>query len=377
MSADDSVERLRSENQRLRERVRELEEGLRQRREHPLNGHETIWGLEAMLLFISPDSRVRYVNSNMERLLGYPRQTLLGRPLHVIDHLPFGAGLLELMRDQVLHSGIPIQQETSYYDSASRMMKHVVIRATPAEEGLQFVIEDLSPLKRLEAIFSRYVSPRVIERMLGSGKDYLKAEAAELTVLFSDLRGFTHASQHLAPEDVKALIDSHLEVALKVITEEDGTVDKIMGDGVMAFFGAPVPSQDHPVRALNAALRMQHAHTHVMREWDAAGLPALPLGIGLNTGRVVVGNIGSDVRMEYTVLGHEVNLGARLCQSAAGGDILMSHQTFLQVKTLLTGGLARLNFPVRFRGGTPLMVKGLDAPILTVVAQIIGTPAEG
>lgn len=371
MGTEQDLARLQAENQALRERISALEEGLRRGNGPNSNGQETIWGLEAMLLFISADNRIRYLNSNMARLLGYPRETLMGRPLHVVDHLPFGAGLLELLRDQVRHSGAAHQQETSYYDAASRRMKHVIIRATPVEDGIQFVIEDLSQLKRLEAIFSRYVSPRVIERMLDSGKDYLRAEAADLTVLFSDLRGFTHASQHLAPESVKALIDSHLEVALQVINEEDGTVDKIMGDGVMAFFGAPVPSLDHPVRALNAALRMQNAHAQVEKDWAEQGLPSLPLGIGLNTGRVVVGNIGSEVRMEYTVLGHEVNLASRLCQAAAGGDILMSLQTFSQVRELLTAGQARLNFPVRFRSGQPLLAKGLDEPIPTVIAQII------
>jgi class 3 adenylate cyclase len=252
-------------------------------------------------------------------------------------------------------------------------MKDVVIRATPSGGDVQFLVEDRSRVKLLEGMFSRYVSPRVIEQMLVTQKDYLQAEQTELTVLFSDLRGFTRAARDLTPDTVKRMIDLHLGAVIQVIVSEEGTVDKIMGDGIMAFFGAPVKTQDHPSRALNAALRMQRVHEEVMAQWQKAGLPVLLMGIGINTGTVVVGNIGCELRMEYTALGHEVNLASRLCQAAGAGETLLSTQSFNLIRAALTEGRSRLPFPVRFRNGLRVHAKGLEEPVPTII--VMSTPS--
>ncbi len=370
MAGPETIEFLVRENATLRARVDELEEDLQLRSStaSDQNRPETILGLNVMILYVSPNGMVGYMNSAMARLLGQPRDTLLGRPLDDLDKFRWGPGLLRMLWDRAREEDRPQEVEAKFYDETSRLMRYVVIRATPSDGGLQYVIEDRTHFKHLQSIFSRYVSPRVIEQMLATGKDYLRAEHVNLSVLFSDLRGFTAASRNLTPEQVKQLIDSHLAAVIDVLTAEDGTIDKIMGDGIMAFFGAPVRMPDHPVRALNAALKMQRAHEKVMERWEKVGLPILPMGIGINTGEVVVGNVGCEKRMEYTALGHDVNLAARLCQAAGAGDIILSTKTFKAVKHLLTSGQARLDFPVKFRNGFRLTVKGVDEPVPTVIA---------
>jgi class 3 adenylate cyclase len=370
MAEQNTLESLVRENETLRARLGELEQSLSVRavRPAPATKPETILGLDVMILLVNAEGQVRYMNSAMSRLLAQKREEVVGEPLEAIDRFHWGPGLLTMMYEQAKEDDRTQEAEAKYYDQATRQMKYVTIRGTPSEGGIQFVIEDRSHFKQLEGIFSRYVSPRVIEQMMATGKDYLQAEQLDLTLLFSDLRGFTAAARNLEPGAVKQLIDTHLAAVIDVITGEDGTVDKIMGDGIMAFFGAPVRQPDHPVRALNAALKMQRVHQQVMELWTARGLPALPMGIGINTGTVVVGNIGCDQRMEYTALGHEVNLASRLCQAAAGGEIILSTQTFQAVRDLLTCGNARLDFPVKFRNGFKVNAKGIDEPVPTVVA---------
>lgn len=372
MGVEDELVALRLENSRLRDRIQELE-AARPLRSSPVSHQETIRGLDAMVLFVSPQGRVRYANSNFARFSGQPRDALVGLMLERIDQLPWGPGVLKRLWEASADSDQAQDVEASWFDPVERTLKFALIRATRGEDGMQIVVEDRSHFKQLEGIFRRYVSPRVIERMLASGKNYLSAEKAELTLLFSDLRGFTAASKRLPPERVKAMMDAHLGAMIDVIVQQEGTVDKIMGDGVMAFFGAPVQMADHPVRALNAALHMQQAQNGVVARWRAEGLPELRLGIALNSGDVVVGNIGCEQRMDYTALGHEVNLAARLCQAAQGDEILISLPTFHQVRELLTQGVGKLDFPVRFRNGTLVRAKGLDEPVQTVVVSLIST----
>ena len=370
MAGPETIEFLVRENATLRARVDELEEDLQLRASssNDQNRPETILGLNVMILYVSPNGNVGYMNSAMARLFGLPRESLLGRPLKELDQFRWGPGLLRMLWERAAGGSRSHEVEAKYYDESTRTMRYVVIRATPSDGGVQYVIEDRTHFKHLQSIFSRYVSPRVIEQMLATGKDYLRAEHVNLTILFSDLRGFTAASRSLPPEAVKEMIDAHLGALVDVLVAEDGTIDKIMGDGIMAFFGAPVRLPDHPVRALNAALKMQRAHEAVMEQWRQAGLPVLPMGIGINTGEVVAGNVGCDKRMEYTVIGHPVNLASRLCQTAGGGDIILSTTTFQAIRHLLTSGQARLDFPVKFRNGFRVTVKGLDDPVPTVIA---------
>ncbi|MFA6033034.1 MAG: adenylate/guanylate cyclase domain-containing protein, partial [Myxococcota bacterium] len=194
---------------------------------------------------------------------------------------------------------------------------------------VQVVAQDVTWLKWLEGTFSRYVSPAVIEQMQQmQSEDLLRMERRTLSVLFVDMRGFTRLSQNLPPEGVGEMVNSFLASMVSCVEKLDGTIDKYVGDNVMAFFGAPVCHPDHAMRALVCAVEMQQKN----REWVAArtaqNMPGGFCGVGIATGPVVVGNIGTKSRMDYTALGHTTNMAARLCGAAAPGEILTIESTY-------------------------------------------------
>lgn len=165
----------------------------------------------------------------------------------------------------------------------------------------------------LARLFGTYVPPQLVTRMLSNpGRYGMHAESKELTVLFCDMRGFTSMAEHMAPAELQALLNRIFSRLTEVIGRHDGTVDKYMGDCVMAFWGAPVEQPDHAALAVAAALEMAAAVQALDAEHRAAGLPGISVGIGLNTGVMSVGDMGSARRRSYTVIGDAVNLAARL-----------------------------------------------------------------
>lgn len=184
-------------------------------------------------------------------------------------------------------------------------------------EGLQ--------IQRLREAFGRRVGAKVMDRMLAMPeRDWLKGERVVATVLFSDIRGFTATSEEVAPELLVQILSDHLSAMTEIVRAHDGTLDKFIGDGVMALYNVPLPQPDHAWRAVQTAWGMMRAHHEVMQRWPQ--LP--PIGIGIDTGEVIVGNFGSAQRLEYTAIGHHINLAARLCGAAEGHQILISAATY-------------------------------------------------
>lgn len=178
--------------------------------------------------------------------------------------------------------------------------------------------------------FGKYVSPAVVDQLVvDPSRLRLGGEKRNVTILFSDLAGFTSLSERTDPERLLALLNRYLDGMVEVLLDEQGTLDKYMGDAVMALFGAPVPQQDHAIRACRTALRMQKRLAELNEEWGAEGWPALRMRIGVNTGSPVVGNIGGENRFDYTALGDAVNLAARLEPACKryGVQILISEGT--------------------------------------------------
>lgn len=183
--------------------------------------------------------------------------------------------------------------------------------------------------QRIRNTFQRYVGPSVMEQMLATPeRDWLKGERAVLTVLFSDMRGFTAMSERVDVDLLVEMINRHLGAMTEVVLANDGTLDKFVADEVMAIFGAPVSIHDHATRAIRTALGMQEAQRALIREWGSRGYDLPPIGIGINTGEMVVGNIGCDQQMDYTVLGDVVNVASRLCEAALGDQILITADTY-------------------------------------------------
>ena len=165
----------------------------------------------------------------------------------------------------------------------------------------------------IQTAFGRYVSPAVVAKLAsGEAPLALGGTKQELTILFSDIRGFTTLSEQLPPEELVTFLNEYLSGMTDLVLHHEGTVDKYIGDAVMAFWGAPLPQTDHAVRGVLTALAMQSRLAELNQAWRAAGKPTIEIGVGLNTGRVIVGNMGSERRFDYTIIGDDVNLASRL-----------------------------------------------------------------
>lgn len=188
--------------------------------------------------------------------------------------------------------------------------------------------------KRLESLMSLYLHPKVAS-MVAENPDLLRlgGEKRDLTVLFTDLRGFTSAAEMLEPELLVDILSEYLEAMTDIVFAYGGLLDKYMGDGIMALWGTPVPLEDHAARACRAAIEMVEKQRELLIGWQDRNLPPLQLGVGINSGPMVVGNLGSSRRFAYTALGDHVNLGARLEQlnKVYGTRILISEHTLAQV----------------------------------------------
>ncbi|MEW6516362.1 MAG: adenylate/guanylate cyclase domain-containing protein [candidate division FCPU426 bacterium] len=211
--------------------------------------------------------------------------------------------------------------------------------------------EMASSLREKELIkgaFSTYVSSQVMEEVLKNpGSMALGGARKRATILFSDIRGFTAMSETMQPEEVVSIINSYLSVQTEIILRNGGMLDKFVGDCVMAVYGIPLAKEDDALRAVRSALEIQIAVDEMNQRRRAAGEKTVTIGIGINTGDVVSGNMGSSQKMDYTVIGDSVNLAARLESVAEGGSILISEETYLQVNAKVVA--ERL---------TPLAVKG-------------------
>jgi adenylate cyclase len=162
----------------------------------------------------------------------------------------------------------------------------------------------------------------------------LGGDKKDLTVLFSDIRGFTTVSEKMSPEELVHLLNEYLTAMTNMVFKYDGLLDKYMGDAVMAVFGAPLDQPDHALRACRTALGMMGELKKLQTKWAEEGKPVLDIGIGINSGDMVVGNMGSDMRFDYTVMGDMVNLGSRLegINKEYGTNIIISEYTYNDVK---------------------------------------------
>ncbi len=194
--------------------------------------------------------------------------------------------------------------------------------------------------QQIRGLFERYVAPSVVEQMLEQpGQVSLGGTRQALTVLFADVRGFSTFSTQVSPEILVQLLNQYMSVAADAVLAQKGTLDKFMGDAVMAFFNAPLPQPDHPLRAVRAAWALRNAVKQLHR-----GLPApyrLHFGIGVGVGEAVVGNIGTAQMMNYTIIGDSVNKVKRLQENAKGGQILISQETYHLVQDYIEAQLVR------------------------------------
>ncbi|MCL2928179.1 MAG: adenylate/guanylate cyclase domain-containing protein [Trichodesmium sp. St16_bin4-tuft] len=207
--------------------------------------------------------------------------------------------------------------------------------------------------QNIRKTFGRYLTDEVVATLLESPQGLkLGGERRKITILTSDLRGFTATSERLPPEEVVKILNFYLGYMADVITEYQGTIDEFMGDGILVLFGAPTYRGDDPTRAVACAIAMQLAMEPVNKQMKEWGLTPLEMGIGINTGEVVVGNIGSWKRTKYGIVGNQVNLTYRIESYTTGGQILISETTLNEV-----GSIIKIN------GKKEVMPKGVKKPI--------------
>jgi adenylate cyclase len=207
--------------------------------------------------------------------------------------------------------------------------------------------------------FQRYFAPDLAKQIAEHGEEVkLGGEKRPVVIFFSDIRGFTTMSENLTPESVAKLLGEYFNEMVEIVFRHGGTLDKFIGDAIMALWGAPLTSEDDADKAMRAAIDMQRALIPLNEHWKATGQPPIEIGIGINFGEVFAGNIGSEQRMEYTVLGDAVNTASRLCSNAGRGEIMISEPFFKRLKN-----------PPPTEAREPIKVKGKAQPVPIYLAK--------
>ena len=218
-----------------------------------------------------------------------------------------------------------------FYPSLSILLTYIIT------VGVYYVFAEKGR-KQVLNLFGKYVSKEVVNEIMKNAKEgitQLKGTEREVTILFADIRGFTPVSEKLKPREVVTMLNTYLGEMTKVVFKYKGTLDKFIGDCIMAIFNAPVEQKDSALLAVKAALEMQDKIKQV-HSIHGKKIPIMHAGIGINTGHAVIGNIGTKDRMEYTAIGDNVNLASRLCAFAKGGQVVISQSTYNLVKDKIT-----------------------------------------
>jgi len=372
---------LEAENERLRRELSDRTEamlsvaGFSRSALPPANF--TIAGLEERILLLDAEGLIRYVNSGMAQLLGaQDKSEVLRSPLAQWD----GRGLLPrgllpafaqaarnyqstLVTEQEIASAA-LPGSAAQQDQQPAMLRFV---AHCLDGKVQIVIQDVTQLRKIESSFARYVSPDIISQLLSlPPAELMRVQRRSVSVMFTDLRGFTRLCEQLEAGAVSSLLNSHFEQMVAAVHSYGGTVDKLMGDGMMAVFGAPLPQPDFALRALAAGLAMQERHARWLQQQGQLNQPTPGLGIGIATGEVVVGNIGAPERLDFTAIGLVVSLSARLCSAAESGQLIAETQTYRTAKEQLKQGATIAVPRMEFAPSGSLQLKNISAPVEVV-----------
>ena len=300
--------------------------------------------------------QITLCNRAAASILGQTSAEIVGRRL--MEIIPTFASDIQPHMDSVRNSDQPIvglefsQILPQRGNVDWRMNLSPLKDAGQKTQGVAIVLDDLTERKKLEAqrrLFERMVSPAVIEQLDPNGLQ-LGGKRVDITVLFADIRGFTTFSETIAPEKLVSILNRYLAAMAEAVLAQEGTIDKFMGDAIMAWFNAPIPQKDHTLRAVKAALAIRDSVEGLYKE-----LPKdshLAFGAGIHYGDAVLGLIGTERRLEYTAISDSVNTAKRLQENSARNQIIISREAY-----------ERVSNEIEVRPITPLAVKGKTMPL--------------
>lgn len=285
------------------------------------------------------DQTITLTNKVAEEILGEPWKSLLGKK---VDQVPlFKQVNIPQYLDRVHRFNQQIKGLQFDLQSSENGVRNFRFNFSPLKDangtvfGAAIVMEEITETRRLEAqrrLFERMVSPVVINQ-LNPDELNLGGTRTNITTLFADIRGYTSLSERCEPETLVSVLNRYLGAATEALLKEEGTIDKFMGDAILAFFNAPIPQTQHPLKAVRAALEIRKAINRIKADFSSEFW--LDFGIGIHTGEAVLGLVGTEKRLEYTAIGDSVNLAKRLQENAAPGQILISTQTYELVRTAI------------------------------------------
>ncbi len=309
------------------------------------------------------ESQIMLVNRAAEAIVGRNTLEMLGHRLDEV--LAAIASQLEPHLEEVRKTDKPlVDLEISHADAGRgtvdwRLNVSPLKDAGQKTQGMAIVLDDLTERKKLEAqrrLLERMVSPAVLDQ-IDPRSLQIGGKKTDVTALFADVRGFTAFSEKHTPEELVSVLNRYLAAGAEAVLEYEGTVDKFLGDAIMAWYNAPIPQPDHTLRAVKTALAIRDAIARLHQELPKEA--HLNFGIGIHYGEVVLGWIGSERRLEFTAIGDSVNTAKRIQENSAMNQILLSQQAYERVKG-----------QVEAKPITPLSVKGKTRPL--EVFEVVG-----
>ncbi len=309
------------------------------------------------------EDKITLCNRAAENILGRSSTELIEQNISLsIPELSseFTTSLAAIRQGEEIIRGMEMNPNLPLRGSVHLQLNFSPLKDTNAvTQGVAIVLDDVTEKKRLEAqrrLFEKMVSPAVINQ-IDPNKVQLGGQRAQITTLFADIRGFTSYSESLSPEELVAVLNRYLAAAADAVLEQAGTIDKFMGDAVMAWFNAPIPQPDHTLRAVKAALGIRDAiHAlHLELPSDAH----LNFGVGIHFGDAVLGLIGTEKRVDYTAIGDSVNTAKRIQENSDANQILISYTAYNNIK-----------HKIAVRSSEPIHAKGKSRPV--AVFEVIG-----
>ena len=270
---------------------------------------------------------IQFVNKEAIRLLKKSEEEILGN--HYLIIFENEDTLINIIQNVEINQERVFETEFSLKSGNKKISVNISFSPVFDEKkdfsGIVIAIDDLSKINKVKSTFKKYVSKNIVDKLLESEDSLnLGGKESEVTILFSDIRGFTSMSEKLNPTEIVKLLNKYFKSMIDVVFKYNGTLDKIVGDELMVLYGVPLKAVDDTHNAVKTAIKMFIALDKFNQKIVKEGYKPFKIGIGINKGKAVSGNIGSEQQMNYTVIGDTINLGARLCSHAKSGEILIS-----------------------------------------------------